>query len=500
MEESAIILILIVLLFIVMLLFYFRSRIVYGFINKLTKQMQSQKQSRKPLKVGYVPIFFGRFYQTLNDLLLYLPVEQGHDKLTGLLNREGFRHAVTQHLKIDSGSLVLVDMCRFRLVNDLFGFHFGDQLLQQFAMRLQQLDCKPQLLTRMKQDEFLMYFPKGLTQSQLVELQMQLQQAFYIQSQPVSLKVKLGCVDIHQLITDVSLTFKHLDCALKKAKLNRSALAYYNEDDERHQMRQLQIINKLAKALSTDALHMVYQPKLDVISGRCLQVEALIRWQDNELGLISPAEFIPLAEYAGTIDLVTLWALEQVFKQQQQWQLQGVEVQTAINFSSQDLNDMALVELFEQKLAQYQLPARLFEIEITEGLLIINFEQTIAVLLGLKALGVSLAIDDFGTGHSSLSYLKKLPVDEVKIDREFLEDIDVDPRSQHLLLSSITLGKGLGMRVTIEGVESHKLLEQVIEMGVDSVQGDVYSKPLLASEIVRLWPQLSSSSSLMKGS
>lgn len=248
-------------------------------------------------------------------------------------------------------------------------------------------------------------------------------------------------------------------------------------------MRELEIINSLPKALKTGQLYLVYQAKEEVSSGLCRQVEALIRWEHPKFGTISPAEFIPLAEYSGMIGLVSQWALEQVMMQQRKWRSGGFKVRIALNLSAQDLNNGCMLQEIEHQLQEYQLPGEVLAIEITESSLMADLEQAIKILERLRQLDIRLAIDDFGTGHSSLAYLKNLPVDEVKIDKAFNEELLSNSNAKHIMRASIQMAKSLGFEVTVEGVESMALKQMLISLGADQLQGDIVAKPKTAPEL-----------------
>ncbi|MGB6135352.1 MAG: EAL domain-containing protein, partial [Shewanella sp.] len=217
---------------------------------------------------------------------------------------------------------------------------------------------------------------------------------------------------------------------------------------------------------------------------------ALIRWQHQGLGLLSPSEFIPLAEQTGMIDLLSAWVLDAVVAQQARWREKGIYVKVALNLSSTDLDNPNLANDVATKLTKYLVPAECIMIEITESALMVSLEQTIVTLNQLRAIGVKIAIDDFGTGHSSLAYLRFLPVDEVKIDKAFLDDFETTLAAKQVVKTSIELAKSLGFEVTVEGVESKSVLDTLRSYGVDTIQGDYFAKPATAEEFEHIYPQL----------
>lgn len=413
------------------------------------------------------------------------------DKLTDLDNRLSMKRKMAAMMPLDKGSLVLLDIYRFRYVNDLFGFNFGDELLKQIATRVRSLSPEGSLIARMNEDEFLIYFTSPMTEPQLQLLIDKLQLPYDIFGSIITTRVQMGHLALEPFHSDISTMLRRLDLALKKAKTHDVALSEYLLGDDAVQLREVSIINSLAKALGDGELYMVYQPKQNIPKGDCHQVEALMRWQHPLLGNISPAEFIPLAEYSGMIDIVSQWVLDEVFAQQALWRQDGIKLQVAVNLSTQDLRNASLITGIEARLEQYHLSADVISIEITESKLMQDLDGAVATIKHLRQIGVDVAIDDFGTGHSSLAYLKYLPVDEVKIDKAFLDDLEVDARAWHVMDTSIRLAKGLGFRVTVEGVETEEVLQLLHGMGVDKIQGDIFSKPLTAKNLESRWSKIS---------
>lgn len=460
------------------------------FLAQLCTQLEQQKVERQALDIGIVPQAFAPLYHTLNELLKALPASVGKDKLTGLVNRVGLKRTLTGMMPLTQGTLVLIDIYRFRYVNDLFGFVFGDILLKQFAERLNSLSLSPRLIARLNGDEFCLYYEQALTEEQLVHLRGRLQVPFNIKNTPVSVKLQIGCLHLQEHHADTSQMLRRVDLALKKARHSRSAIAYYAQNDDIRQLRELKIIDSLPKGLQRNQVYMVYQAKQDIATGRCFQVEALMRWEHDELGIISPGEFIPLAEYAGMIDLVSQWALDQVLAQQAKWRAAGIQLCVAVNLSTRDLDSETLPQEIAARLAYYQLPPESLMIEITESTLMADLTKAVETLGKIRALGVRLAIDDFGTGHSSLAYLKHLPVNEVKIDKAFLKDLEQDKPSEYILEASINIAKKLGYEVTVEGIETLEIRDRLVAMGVDTIQGMYYAKPMSAAELEMNWTQL----------
>ncbi|WP_445773626.1 putative bifunctional diguanylate cyclase/phosphodiesterase [Shewanella sp.] len=459
-------------------------------IRQLTQSIQLQLLNQDSFNIDSSSALLKPLISVLQQLHQSSLSSHERDKLTGLTNRVGFKRKVLARMPISEGMLVLVDICQFRFVNDLFGFLFGDKLLKAFARRIDSLDSKPQFIARMNGNEFLLFFPYALSLEALQSIKNELQKPFDIEQQPIIIKVQLGVLSLSEHHADVSLMLRRLDLALKKAKSLKQPIAFYDQDDDKAQYRELLIINGLPKSLKLNQLFMVFQPKLDIKSGQCKQVEALIRWKHEGLGMISPSEFIPLAEQTGMINMLSEWVLDAVIAQQAKWREQGIYVSVALNLSSRDLDNPDLANNVATKLAQYLVPAECLIIEVTESALMVSLTQTINTLNQLRDIGLKIAIDDFGTGHSSLAYLRFLPVDEVKIDKAFLDEFERSPAAKQIVKTSVELAKQLGFAVTVEGVESRSVLETLRDFGVDTIQGDYFAKPATADEFAQTYPQL----------
>ncbi|WP_144210380.1 putative bifunctional diguanylate cyclase/phosphodiesterase [Shewanella donghaensis] len=466
------------------------------FITELTQTLELNNNTHSPLAFKHTPRAFKPLIHNLNLLQKNIPSSVDRDKLTGLSNRVGFKRKMFAKMPATKGMLVLVDIQQFRFVNDLFGFVFGDLLLQYFAVRIKKLKNPPAFVSRMNGNEFLLFYPESVSNTELNNIKQHLQKPFDIETTPISIKVQLGILALNEHHADVSLMLRRLDLALKKAKLTPNSIAFYNQDDDKAQYRELLIISSLPKGLKNNQLSMVYQPKLDIVTGACHQVEALIRWKHDTLGDISPTEFIPLAEHTGMIEQISEWALDQVLQQQVIWLQQGLNIKIAVNLSTKDLDNPHLPIDISNKLTQYKVPAKNLMIEITESALMMDLAGTIETLKALRNIGVTIAIDDFGTGHSSLAYLRHLPIDEVKIDKAFLDDFNCDVQANQIVKTSIDLAKNLGFDVTVEGVETKDVFDTLIEFGTDTIQGEYFSKPLLAKEFETRLSELTYSTKL----
>lgn len=278
---------------------------------------------------------------------------------------------------------------------------------------------------------------------------------------------------------------KNADTAMYAAK-NKGKNSYCFYDDSMNDLAlvRLNMESALRKGLENNEYYLHYQPKIDLQTGEMVSVEALLRWENGQFGRVSPADFIPLAEETGLILAISEWVLEEACQQLQAWQnsrLAGISI--AVNISGFHFRESDLDAFVKQLLNKYQLPGNLLELELTEGVIMDNADETIETLRKLKSLGVSISIDDFGTGYSSLSYLKRFPIDTLKIDQSFVRDVHNDEDSAAIVNAIITLGHSLGLSLVAEGVETEEELKYLQARSCDMVQGYYFSKPVTAPEV-----------------
>lgn len=505
------------LLIVLLLLAVVSGYFVYciRFVYRLAKSLKHSRRTSQPLAFNSVPYPFRLHYSELQKLILSLIKVSHRDSLTGLPNRVGLKQALQNHHSLDKGTILLIDIHRFKHINDVFGFAFGDHLLKAVTERLMswkekkglleddllhQEQGKKAILARMEGDEFILCSHSSPIESEVLAFKAYLEQEYLVGDVQVFLKFQVGVLDLAKhspfnihLDKDVtpsqdklSLLLKRSDLALIRAKSVNERLAWYRLGDDCLKLREHQLLSQLPKALREGQLYLEYQAKFDLRTCDYLQAESLVRWKHPELGVISPAEFIPLAESAGIIDLVSYWALDTVLCQQREWQRQGVEINTAVNLSSLDIVDPKLYHYVKDKLTEYDIAPKWLTIEVTESALMQDVEFAVASLSKLNKLGVKLAIDDFGTGHSSLAYLKYLPIHEVKIDKAFLEGLEQEGAAQSIVQTCISLASNLGFEVTVEGVEDTVTADLLIDMGVDTLQGQLYASPM-TSHALAAW-------------
>ncbi|MBD8525767.1 putative bifunctional diguanylate cyclase/phosphodiesterase [Pseudomarimonas arenosa] len=422
----------------------------------------------------------------------------GHDGLTRLPNRERAISLLDRRLAEQRGSgrsalLMVIEVRRFRDINDLFGYAFGDRALVELANRLraQARDTDP--LARLGGDEFMLsLWGLGAEQTarRIKQVSDALAEPFLIDQVPLSLDFNFGVVDIGQdEVVDASTLLRRADVAMNEAKLSGEGLMVYEAGlDERHQ-RQLQLIRHMAEGLSQGEFFLQFQPKVNLADDQVSFAEALLRWKHPQLGPIPPDEFIALAERSDLIGQISRWVVEQAVAQVARWSAQGVDCGLALNLSAHDVVDPALPGIITDTLRRHRVSPQKIILEITESAVMRDLNAALSNLDALRRAGLTLSIDDFGTGHSSLAQLKRLPVDELKIDRSFVLSLMPGTEDERIVDSVLRLAHALGLRVVAEGVESAEGLDVLRRLGCEVVQGYYFSRPLAADDFVRWWQQ-----------
>lgn len=413
-----------------------------------------------------------------------------YDTITGLPNRVLFQRQLAEAIAQGHGLVVLVlDIDGFKQVNDSLGHPMGDLLLQQATARfLQELDSADRVC-RLGGDEFVFMLQgsQGQVSHQVRALLRCLQRPFDLNGNAALVTGSIGVARCPQHGEDTDSLLRHADTAMYAAKEGgrNGWRPYHPEMTERLQQR-LELERNLRRALEYDEFELWYQPKLDLFSGRLEGVEALLRWRDPEHGLVSPGEFIPLAERTGLIIPMGERVLELACAQLAAWRVADcLPGPLAINVAALQIERSDYVTSLATALARYELPANLLEVEITESLLMESQQQACAVLAQLRAMGVATAVDDFGTGYSSLAYLRSLPIDHLKIDRAFIKDLPGDDDAEAVARGIIDLGHALGFRITAEGIETQAQYDFLRNVGCDQGQGFLLGRPMPAQALER---------------
>jgi diguanylate cyclase (GGDEF)-like protein/PAS domain S-box-containing protein len=415
-----------------------------------------------------------------------------YDVLTGLANRNLFMERLRTHLQgaVSGGhrlALLSIDIERFRNVNDSLGRPVGDTLLRLVANRLSSETGDASLVARMDADRFAIVWPVVTDEdgaARFVEkvIGAFMNQPFMLGEATYRLACKMGISLFPDDGEDADALFKHAEAALKKAKVGGERYLFYAQRMTETVISRLNLENRLRMALEVDEFVLHYQPKFDAFSGEIVGAEALIRWNDPRTGLVPPAQFIPFLEETGLIKEVGRWALRKAMDDHARWRAAGLPVvRIAVNLSPLQLRSKDFVAEVKEIVGGDEAAAEGLELEITESLIMENVKLSISTLEAIRAMGIRIAIDDFGMGYSSLSYLSKLPVDTLKIDRSFVLDMVDRPEGMSLVSVIINLAHSLNLNVVAEGVETSEQLRQLKLLRCNEIQGFLMSKPLEAS-------------------
>jgi diguanylate cyclase (GGDEF)-like protein/PAS domain S-box-containing protein len=414
-----------------------------------------------------------------------------HDELTGLTNRTLLQERLSQTILTAQRentplTLLLVDLDRFKEINDTFGHHYGDLLLQQIGPRLRDCLRVSDTVARLGGDEFGILLPSTDAASAVAVAQhllRTLEAPFELDGQPVEIGASVGLASYPAHGGDAATLLRRADVAMYVAKRAESGVVVYTAEQDHYSAERLALGGELRRALENSELLLHYQPKLDLRAGTLVGVEALVRWQHPQRGFLPPSEFIPLAEQSGLILPLTRWVLEAALRQQHAWRAVGIELAVAVNLSRRTLQDPQLPEMVAQLLARFAVPPSALVLEITESSLMADPQRAAENLSQLRALGVDLSIDDFGTGYSSLDSLKNLSVDELKIDQSFVQAMATDASARAIVRAIIDLADALKLRVVAEGVEDRAAWDVLARLGCDVAQGYFLSRPIVATEL-----------------
>jgi diguanylate cyclase (GGDEF)-like protein len=416
-----------------------------------------------------------------------------HDPLTGLPNRELFADRVGQAIRtadrqLRPAALLLLDLDRFKDVNDTLGHHHGDLLLGEVATRLTGVLRQVDTVARLGGDEFAVLLPDvdaAGAPAVADKLRAALHQPLTLDGVGIDLDASIGIAVYPDHGDDAAELLQHADVAMYAAKQTHAGFVIYDASVDQHSPRRLALLGGLRRALERDQLVLHYQPKADLQSGRVYGVEALVRWQHPDHGLLGPGEFIPLAERTGLIHPLTRWVLDAALRQAGEWLRAGHELSVAVNVSTRSLLDRDFPDQVADRLAAWGVPAGCLMLEVTESAVMADPALALEVLGRLHAVGIGLALDDFGTGYSSMAYLKALPVDELKVDRSFVGHMASSNSDAVIVRSTIDLGHNLGLHVVAEGVETQDAWEKLKALGCDTAQGYHLGRPMPAADLER---------------
>ncbi len=422
-----------------------------------------------------------------------LRYQVSHDMLTELPNRTTLLECLEQAISVaartqmdNEMALLTMDLDSFKEINDTFGHHHGDVLLQQLGMRLRSVVTKNDTVARLGGDEFALLLPisnNGRVEQTIAAINAALEEPFVIEDLPLQVQASIGVALYPMHGSDALTLLRRADVAMYTAKHTHIGHMLYDSAQDTYSPRRLALMGALRKAIANNELKLYYQPKVEISTSKVHSVEALVRWQNPEFGFIPPDQFIPLAEQTGLIIPLTLWVLETAARQCSEWLRAGLELSVAVNLSMWDLRELTLPNTIGALLERYSLPAHLLRVELTESVVMTDVERTLDILNRLSRLGIQISVDDYGTGYSSLAYLKRMPISELKIDRSFvmhMAETDVDAT---IVQSTVAMAHSLGLKVVAEGVEDEKTWCLLADFKCDTAQGYYMSRPVSAQDL-----------------
>ncbi len=415
-----------------------------------------------------------------------------HDGLTGLANRRLFRDRVEQAVlaaQREGGrvAVLMIDVDRFKEINDSLGHHSGDDLLKELADRLRRPLRVSDTVARLGGDEFgvLLARPHDANDVALVieRIRKALEPPVVLQELPIAIEGSIGVSLFPEHGGDVDTLLRHADLAMYASKESNAGFTFYDAASHGYDPSRPALLGELRRAIEERELVLFYQPKVLLASGQIGSVEALLRWRHPDRGLILPDDFIPLAQETSLIKPLTLYVVDEALRQRRAWQTEGLELAVAVNLFVRNLLDAELPEQLRRLLEKWDVEPAALELEITESTMLADPLRTKLLLDRLSAMGIRLSIDDFGAGYSSLAYLKRLPVDEIKIDRSFVVNMDADEDDAAIVRSTIDLARNLGLDVVAEGVETAETWGALSSLGCTAGQGFYLSPPVTADEL-----------------
>ena len=425
---------------------------------------------------------FDEMRQAVAEREQQISYQADHDALTDLPNRRYFQRWFSQKLASEQGGcLALVNINRFRELNDSVGQRIGDQLIQLIARRLRGWRHDSWWLARLAGDEFVLVTDDteaGDVEVNIHKLIEVLQQPWVLDGTNYLLKFSAGVVCFPEHGDEVDNLVRRAQISRNRAKHSKQLVVSYQEGMDETHMRRIRILQCLREAVDCEQFTLNYQPKIDCRTGHVIGAEALLRWHHPELGFVGPDEFIPLAEQAGEMTRITRWVCRQAISQLASWQQAGRTLGLSLNLSAVDLMSDSLADFLSETVAASDIEANALTLEITESALMQDPEAAVERLYRLRAIGLRISIDDYGTGYSSLAQLKRLPVDELKIDRSFVQHLADSEEDRVIVRSTLALAHDFGLTAVAEGIEEESAWTILRELGCDELQGYYFSRPL----------------------
>lgn len=445
------------------------------------------------LGISIVTVGFEILIKRLENTSKHLEFLAKHDTLTDLPNRRMFEEELVLSIhKVKSNkkvlALIVCDLDRFKYINDTMGHFTGDLVLVEVAQRLKDVLHQGGSLFRLGGDEF-MFLSEIQNMQEATDLAQKIifniNKPIVLNNLDIRVTASLGIAIYPEHGPDAPTLMSHADMAMYKAKeLGKNGYSLFSFQLEEDILQRVGLGQSLKDALEKNEFVLYYQPQIDLKTGRIIGAEALIRWLHPQMGLIPPNKFIPMAEETGLIVPMGEWILHSAVQEATKWHESGYPLKIAVNISAMQLQRRNFVKRVQEIIWEKNFNPKYLELEITESVALLNPEEVIKVLTELRSLGIQIAIDDFGTGYSSFSYLKKYPVNSIKIDRFFIQGITIDPRDRAMLEAMLVMVRILNCRTVAEGVETSEQLELLKELKCDLVQGYYFSQPVPAEEFI----------------
>ena len=447
-----------------------RAKFVRGFVQDVTEQKEAAETIRRM-----------RFYDLLTGLPNRLLLQERLGQALAEISRDGKPLA-----------LLILALDRFREINNTLGHQNGDLIIRELAQRMGDVLGEPERVARLRGDEFGVVLPgadAGLAGHIGDKLLGVLERPFMVQNLPIEVGASVGIAAAPDHGKEAEVLLRRADLATQVAKRLGSGCVVYSPDCDPYDPTRLALLSELRRAIEADQLFLFYQPKVDIKARSVVGAEALLRWRHPKRGMVPPGDFIPLAEHAGIIKPLTWWVLGEAVKQCGAWERDGRGLDVAVNLSARSLHDPELTERITDLLRAHEVSPSRLQLEVTESAVMTDPARAVEVLGQLGVLGVGVSIDDFGTGYSSLTYLRKLPVSEIKIDKSFVIGMSGNGgQDKAIVRSTSELGHNLGLRVVAEGVEDAEALELLRSYGCDLAQGYYIARPMAADALVT-WRQ-----------
>lgn len=443
-------------------------------------------------ELGMLAAAFNQMQAAIGERESHIKYQAYHDGLTGLPNRNLARERIDAAIERTAAdgpglAVLLMDVDRFKEINDTLGHGIGDDVLKTVSRRLEHGVRSGDTVARLGGDEFMVMLDEAdprRAAAMARKLAKHIAAPMRLDDITIYLETSVGVVLYPDHGDDVETLLRRADIAMYDAKQARTGVMFYRSGrDERH-LEQLTLMSDFRRAVAQEELRVHYQPKAYLADGRIVQAEALVRWKHPRHGLIHPEQFVPLAEQSGNIRWLTEWVLRTVIVQLRAWEDAGMDISVSVNLSALDLMDPGLAEHVARMLREYRVTASRLMLEITESAMMRDAPAALALMRRIKAMGIHFSIDDFGTGYSSLAQLKRLPVDELKIDKSFVVNLREDSEEAVIVRSTIELAHNMGLSVIAEGVETAESLAMLKQYRCDMAQGYLISRPLPPDEFV----------------